>query len=62
MNIKNRLLKLEKVIKPQQPPLVAIKFNDEWAPEQLQQMDEARVQGRMIIRVNFVDGRQEANA
>ena len=62
MNIKNRLLKLEKIIRPEQPPLVAIKFNDEWTPEQLQQMDEAKVQGRMIIRVNFVGGKEEANA
>ena len=58
MNIKNRLMKLERTIKPEQAPLVVIKIGDAWSPEQQQQIDEAEVQGRMILKVVFVSGKQ----
>ena len=54
MNIKNRLLRLEKMIKPEQMPLVMIKFEDDWTPEQQQQIDEAEANEQKIIMVEFV--------
>ncbi|SEQ53440.1 hypothetical protein [Nitrosomonas ureae] len=62
MNIKNRLTKLEQIIRPQQTPLVMIKFEDDWSPEQQQQIDAAEAQGRMILKVVFVGGKQDDNA
>ncbi|MDV6348611.1 hypothetical protein R2083_13900 [Nitrosomonas sp. Is35] len=53
MNIKNRLMKLEQMIKPEQMPLVMIKFEDEWTPEQQQQLNEAEVNEQKIIVVEF---------
>ena len=55
-------MKLEQLIKPVQMPLVMIKFDDEWTTDQLQQMKEAEVQGRMILRVIFVGGKQNVDA
>lgn len=54
MNIKNRLEKLEQVIRPQQTPLVMIKFEGDWSPEQQQQIDEAEANEQKIIMVEFV--------
>ena len=54
MNIKNRLEKLEQMIRPQQTPLVMIKFEDAWTPEQQQQIDEAKENEQKIIMVEFV--------
>ena len=48
------------MIRPQQTPLVMIKFEDAWTLEQQQQINEAEVQGRMILKVVFV-GRQDDN-
>ncbi|WP_292918848.1 hypothetical protein [Nitrosomonas sp.] len=62
MNIKNRLMKLEQMIMPDQTPLVMIKFNDEWTPEQHQQIEEAKAHGRMVLKVVFVSGKQDDNA
>lgn len=54
MNIKNRLIKLEQMIKPEQMPLVVIKFEGKWTPEQQQQLNEAKVNEQKIIMVEFV--------
>ncbi len=54
MNIKNRLEKLEQMIRPKQVPLVMIKFEDAWTPEQQQQIDEAEANEQKIIMVEFV--------
>lgn len=54
MNIKNRLEKLEKTYKPNEAPLLMIKFDDVWTPEQQCQIDEARAEERDIIFVTFV--------
>lgn len=54
MNIKNRLEKLEQMIRPQQIPLVMIKFDDDWSPEQQQQINEAEANEQKIIIVEFV--------
>ena len=54
MNIKNRLMKLEQMIRPQQTPLVMIKFEDDWSPEQQQQIDAAEANEQKIIMVEFV--------
>mgnify|MGYP003386544447 FL=1 len=54
MNIKNRLMKLEQMIRPEQTPLVMIKFEDDWSPEQQQQIDEAKENEQKIIMVEFV--------
>jgi len=54
MNIKNRLMKLEQMIRPEQTPLVMIKFEDDWSPEQQQQIDEAKANEQKIIMVEFV--------
>jgi hypothetical protein len=54
MNIKGRLEKLEQRIKPEQTPLVMIKFDDEWTLEQQQQIDGAKAKEREIIMVEFV--------
>lgn len=62
MNIKNRLEKLEQMIRPKQVPLVMIKFEDAWIPEQQQQINEAEAQGRMVLKVVFVGGKQHDNA
>ena len=58
MSIKNRLMKLEQMIRPEQAPLVMIKLEDAWSPEQQQQIDAAEAQGRMILKVVFVSGKQ----
>jgi len=55
-------MKLEQIIKPEQTPLVMIKFENAWTPEQQQQIDEAGAQGRMILKVVFVGGKQDDNA
>lgn len=60
--IKQRLEKLEQMIKPEQTPLVMIKFEGAWTPEQQQQIDEAGAQVRMILKVVFVGGKQDDNA
>ncbi len=54
MNIKNRLMKLEQMIRPEQTPLVMIKFEDDWSPEQQQQIDAAEANEQKIIMVEFV--------
>ncbi len=54
MNIKNRLIKLEQMLRPEQTPLVMIKFEDEWTPEQQQQIDAAEANEQKIIMVEFV--------
>lgn len=46
-------MKLEQMIKPEQMPLVMIKFEDEWTPEQQQQLNEAEVNEQKIIVVEF---------
>jgi Spy/CpxP family protein refolding chaperone len=62
LNIENRLMKLEQMRTPEQAPLVMIKFEAAWTPEQQQQIDEAEAQGRMILKVVFVGGKQDDNA
>lgn len=54
MNIKNRLMKLEQMLRPEQTTLIMIKFEDEWTPEQQQQIDEAKKNEQKIIMVEFV--------
>lgn len=54
MNIKNRLMKLEQIIRPEQSPLLMVKFDDDWTPEQQQQIDGAKAKEREIIMVEFV--------
>lgn len=54
MNIKSRLEKLEKNFKPNEAPLVMIKFDDAWTSEQQYQIDQASSEKRDIIFVNFV--------
>ena len=55
MNLRNRLNKLEQKLKPVMMPLVMVPTADNrWTPEQLQEMNEAEAQGRMILKVNFV--------
>lgn len=54
MNIKSRLKKLEKDIKPNQAPLLMVKFDNAWTSEQLYQIDEAKAEKRQIIFVTFV--------
>ena len=54
MNIRSRLEKLEKIIKPEQAPLLMVKFDDVWTPEQQHQIDEAEAEKRQIIFVRFV--------
>lgn len=42
-------------MKPVMMPLVMVPTADNrWTPEQLQEMNEAEAQGRMILKVNFV--------
>lgn len=54
MNLKNRIVKLEQIIKPQPSLLVMIRFNDKWTYEQQLQINEAKANERKIITVNFV--------
>lgn len=54
MNIKNRLMKLEQMIRLEQTPLVMSRFNEEWTPEQRQQINEAKANEQKIIMVEFV--------
>lgn len=54
MNIKSRLLKLEKNTNQNVPVLVMFKPAGDWAPEQQRQLDEARSTGCLIIIVEFV--------
>lgn len=54
MNIKNRLLKLEKNIKHNVPVLVMFKSVDSWSSEQQSQLDEAKAKESLIIIVKFV--------
>lgn len=54
MNIKNRLMKLEQIIRPEQAPLLMVKLEDAWTPEQQQQIDGAKAKEREIIMVEFV--------
>lgn len=54
MNIKNRLLKLEKTINQNVSVLVMFKPDGDWTPEQQRQIDEARSTERLIIIVKFV--------
>jgi len=54
MNLENRLKKLEQMIRPEQAPLLMVKFDGVWTPEQQQQMDEAKAKERKIIVVKFV--------
>ncbi len=54
MNLKNRIMKLEQIIKPQSSVLVMIRFNDEWTHEQQQQINDAKANERKILTVNFV--------
>ncbi len=54
MNIKSRLLKLEKTINQNVSVLVMFKPDGDWTPEQQRQLDEARAKESHIIIVNFV--------
>jgi hypothetical protein len=55
MSLRNRLNKLEQKLKPVMMPLLMVPNADNhWTPNQLQEMEEAKVQGRMILRVEFV--------
>ena len=54
MNIKNRLKKLEQIIRPEQAPLLMVKFDGVWTPEQQQQIDEVKAKEREIIMAEFV--------
>ena len=54
MNLRNRLKKLEQVNKPEQMPLVMIKFNDEWTSEQQKQIDQARAKKSPLLIVKFI--------
>ncbi len=54
MNIKNRLLKLEKPLKHNASVLVMFKPDGDWSSEQQRQLDEARVKESHIIIVKFV--------
>jgi len=55
MSLKNRLNKLEQKLKPVLMPLLMVPTADNrWTPEQLLEMEEAKAQGRMILRVEFV--------
>lgn len=54
MNIRSRLEKLEKIIKPVQSPLLMVKFDDVWTPKQQDQIDEDEAEKRQIIFVRFV--------
>lgn len=55
MNLKNRLAKLEHKANPVVAPLVLIQSTDNgWTPEQFREMKEAKAQGRMILRVEFL--------
>lgn len=47
-------MKLEQIIKPEQSPLLMVKFDDDWTSEQQQQIDEAKAKEREIIMVEFV--------
>lgn len=59
MNLRNRLNKLEQKLKPVMMPLVMIPSADNcWTPAQLLEMEEAKVQGRMILTVQFVKPRK----
>lgn len=59
MSLRNRLNKLEQKLKPVVMPLVMIPSADNsWRPEQLQEMEEAKAQGRMILAVQFVKPRK----
>lgn len=54
MNIKNRLKKLEQIIRPEQAPLLMVKFDGISTSEQQQQIDEAKAKEQKIIMVEFV--------
>ena len=54
MNLKNRIMKLEHIIKPQSSVLVMIRFNNKWTHEQQQKITEAKANERKILTVNFV--------
>lgn len=62
MNLKYRLVKLERIKKPEMAPLVMIQSGTEWLPEQLQQIYDTKIQGRMVLEVVFVNGRESVNA
>ena len=49
MNIKSRLLKLEKSINRNVSILVMYKPVDGWTPEQLRQMDKAVAQNKKVL-------------
>lgn len=62
MNLKNRLSRLEQSTAHKMTPLVMIPAeNNHWTPDQLQQMEIANKHGRMVIKINFVEGRQDAS-
>lgn len=62
MNLKNRLSKLEQSTAHEMKPLIMLPTEDnDWTPDQLQQMEIADKQGRMVIKVNFVGGRQDVS-
>lgn len=55
MSLRNRLVKLEHKANQVVAPLVVIQSTDNgWTPEQLQEMEEAKAEGRMILRVEFL--------
>ncbi len=58
MSLKNRMVKLERITRPEMPPLILIQPEGGWTADQLQQMREAEAQGRMILKVVFVSGRK----
>jgi hypothetical protein len=58
MSLKNRLVKLERIARPEIPPLILIQTEGGWTADQLQQMSEVEKQGGMVVRVVFVDGKK----
>lgn len=54
MNLENRLKKLELINRSEDIPLVMIKLDNEWTPEQQLQMKEAETRKRKIIIINFI--------
>lgn len=62
MNLKNRLTKLERRVEPEMMPLLMVPTaENRWAPKQLHEMEEAEIQGRMILKINFVKPKEHVD-
>lgn len=62
MNLKNRLAKLEKKTKTNAIFLLMVPTVDNyWTPEQLQQMNEARAEGHLILRINPMEAKKNVS-